>query len=68
MEGATTITFTTTAKTTIVIVTDTANKKIKIGDAKYTTDANGILSMELAAGTHTISKGDSMNVYAIIIE
>ena len=68
MEKATSISFTTTASATITIITDTASKKIKIGDTKYTTDANGVYTMTLAAGTHTITKGDSMNVYAIIIE
>lgn len=69
MESSTKITFTTTQTTTITIVTDTASKKIKINDKNYTTDSNGVLVVDdFAAGSVTISKGDSINVYTIIVE
>ena len=69
MESATSITFTTTASMTLVIVTDaTAEKKIKIDDVANKTNTSGILIVELAAGNHTITKGDSINVYAVILK
>ncbi len=69
MESSTRITFTTTQTTTITIVTDTASKKIKINDKNYTTDSNGVVVIDnFAAGAVTIVKGDSMNVYTIIVE
>ncbi len=67
MESSTNIAFTLDSAATITLVTDTASKKIKIDDTKYTTDTDGIVSQALTAGSHTVTKGDSMNVYAIII-
>ena len=69
MESATSIKFTTTQKSKITIVTDSSSKKIKINTKNYTTDVSGILILEnVAAGDIEIVKGESMNVYAIIVE
>ncbi|MFA4046096.1 pectate lyase [Prevotella sp. PCHR] len=69
MESATNISFTTTEELTITVITDgTSGKRIKFDGTNYTVDANGIVSQKLAAGSHTITKGDSINVYAIIAE
>lgn len=69
MESSTSITFTTTASMTITIISDGASgKKIKIDGTNYTADSNGVFTITLAAGSHSITKGDSINVYAIIIE
>ncbi len=67
MESKTSITFTTTEAKTLTIVTDTASKKISIDGTKVSTDSDGVVTQSLAGGDHTISKGDAMNVYAIII-
>jgi len=67
MESSTSIAFTLDSAATLTLITDTASKRIKIDDTKYTTDTDGILSQSLEAGSHTVAKGDSLNVYAIII-
>ncbi len=69
MEKNTTVTFTTTSQTTLTIVfgsTDNAN--IKVDDAKKTADNSRVLTITLAAGSHTISKADSANVFYISIQ
>ena len=67
MESSTAITFTIDSAYTLVIITDSDSKKIKLDNSDKTTDANGVLSIDLASGSHTITKGDSMNVYALIL-
>ncbi|MBR4372977.1 MAG: hypothetical protein IKP49_01265 [Treponema sp.] len=68
MESSTSISFTLSAASTLTIVTDTASKKIKIGEDAYQTDSDGVVTQSLSAGSYTVTKKDSMNVYAIIIE
>ena len=54
---------------TLTIVTDGAEgKKIKIDGEKTPVDGNGYVIVTLTAGTHTITKGDSMNVYYISLQ
>lgn len=66
MESSTSISFTTVDELTITVVTDGASKRIKFDGTNKTTDAEGIYSETLAPGSHTITKGDSINLYAII--
>ncbi|MBR4496759.1 MAG: hypothetical protein IKP12_06470 [Acholeplasmatales bacterium] len=68
MESSTSIEFTLESDKTLVIITDAASKKIKVDDNNKVTDANGVLVIELKAGTHKVTKGDSINVYAFIIK
>ena len=68
MESSTSITFTLTELRTITLVFGTTGKTVKIDGTKYTTDSACIVTVELEAGTHTISKGDSINLYYIILE
>lgn len=68
MESKTTITFTTSKALKLIIVTDTASKKIKVDGTNETTDSNKVVEVEIAAGSHTITKGDTMNVVAIIFQ
>ena len=67
MESSTSITFTLEKTSEITVVTDAASKKIKFDGTAVTTEADGVVKKELAAGSHTIIKGDTLNVYAIII-
>ena len=62
MESATSITFTATSDGTLTLVTDTANKTIKVNGQKYTTDANGVATVAVSAGAVEITKGDTMNL------
>ena len=68
IESSTSITFTLTESRTLTLVFGTASRSVKINGTSYTTDANGIVTVELAAGSHTITKGDSMNLYYMILE
>lgn len=68
MESSTSIKFTTGAAKTLYIVTDTPSGKIKVDGNTVTADADGIASVNLSAGNHTIAKGDTMNVYSLIIK
>ena len=67
IESSTNITFTITeAKTlTLVFVENTTN--IKIDGERITNDSN-IITVELATGTHTITKADTMNLFYIVLE
>ena len=54
---------------TLTLVTDGAEgKKIKIDGEKTAVDANGYVTVTLSAGTHTVTKGDSMNLYYISLQ
>ncbi len=68
MESATTISFTCSGNVTLIIITDTASKKIKLDGGNKTTDTDGVYTESLSSGTYTITKGDSINVYAIIVK
>ena len=66
MESSTSITFTAPAsKLTLVFGGSTApnGKTVKIDGTKHTVGETGILVVELEAGTHTITKGDSIFLY-----
>lgn len=63
IESTTSITFTTTAPSTLTLVfNDTFNGKIKIDGTDYTVTA-GILTLALPVGSHTILKRDTANLY-----
>ena len=68
-ESSTSITFTTTTKMTLTIVFGDSDSKtnIKIDGEKQETSTK-ILVIELEAGTHTITKADSTNVFYISLE
>lgn len=68
METKTSIKFTAASDVVVTIITDTASKSIKINGTAYTTDSNGVLTQAISKGAVEITKGDSMNVYAIIVE
>ena len=61
MESATSITF--SGSGTLTLVFAEASKTVKIDGTKYTTDANGIVTVTLSAGSHEILKGDSINLF-----
>ncbi|GHV44887.1 hypothetical protein FACS1894180_6780 [Bacteroidia bacterium] len=69
MEGSTSISFTTTATMNLTLVfggsTSANGKKVKINGTNYTLDATEILTETLEAGTHTVTKGDAINLFYI---
>jgi hypothetical protein len=52
----------------LTLVFGTAGKTVKINGQAYTTDANGIVSVALGLGNHTITKGDSINLYYMMLD
>ena len=67
MESATNITFNApkTGKLTLVFggTTAAAGKTVKIDGTSYTADSNGIVTAELLAGSHSVTKGDAINLF-----
>ncbi len=72
MESSTSISFTLTESKTLILVfggsTSASGQKVKIDGEKQTIGSDGVLSITLEAGTHTITKGDSINLFYMILE
>ncbi len=66
MESATNIAFTAPADGNLTLVFAEAAKGVKVDGTKYTTDANGIVTVDLKAGAHTITKGDSISLFYMV--
>lgn len=65
IESSTTITFTTTQSGNLTLVLDaTFNGAIKVDGTSYTAIA-GIVTVSISAGSHTITKGDTTNLFYI---
>lgn len=71
MESATQVTFTTATDATLKIYVDTAGKKLKVDGRAYTSEAtadgDNVVTVTLNAGSHTISKGDVLGLYALTL-
>lgn len=67
IESSTNISFDLTETRTITLVFVESTTNIKIDGVKITSDTN-MITVELEAGTHTITKADTMNLFYIIIE
>lgn len=71
MESATQVKFTTANDLTLKIYVDTAGKKIKVDGTAYTSaaDENGdnVVTVSLSAGSHTITKGDVLGLFALTL-
>ena len=65
IETATSIGFSTGSSGKLTLVFGSAAATIKIDGTKYTADGNGILTADIAAGSHTITKADSVNLFYI---
>ena len=68
MESSTSISFTLESEKTLTLVFKEAGKIVKIDGEKHTSDASGTVVITLSAGTHTVSKGDVMNLFCIVLE
>ena len=69
IESATTITFTTSAATTITIITDSTSITVTIDGTAYAPNSDGVIIIEnLASGSHTISRGSGeAHIYAVSV-
>ena len=68
METSTSIEFTLSKKATVKLVFNADfEKSVKVNGEKVTAKA-GIVTVELAAGAHKITKGDSGNLFLIVVD
>ncbi|MDR0375970.1 MAG: hypothetical protein LBH85_09685 [Treponema sp.] len=69
MESSTTVSFSITEAMTLTLYFASAetDKKVKIDGRSYTTDSNATATVSLEAGSHTIAKGDSINLFYILL-
>ena len=67
MESSTSISFTAPSEGTLTLVfggeTSASGKTVKIDGTAYTVDSDGTLTITLAAGSHTVTKGDAINLF-----
>jgi hypothetical protein len=52
---------------TLYFASTETGKKVKVDDTSYTTETGAKVSVDLAAGTHSITKGDSINLFYILL-
>ena len=65
MESSTKISFTTTGTSTLKLIFNSGeSKRVKVDSTNYTMN-NGVVSVSLSAGAHTIVKTDVANLYYI---
>lgn len=67
MESSTSITFTIDKKMTLTLVFVESTTNIKLNGEKITSDTSTIV-LELEAGTYTITKADTKNLFYIVLE
>lgn len=63
METATSIAFTSSGNGTLTLVFVEPTATIMVDNTKYTSDGTGIITVSLSAGSHTIAKADSANLF-----
>ena len=68
METKTTIDFTLSKKATVTLVFNADFAKTVVVDGVKVTANAGIATVELAAGAHKITKGDSGNLFLIVVD
>ena len=66
IESATSIGFRAANAGTITLVFAEADATIKIDGTKYTSSGDGIITVDLAAGDHAITKADSANLFYMV--
>ncbi|MEK3796613.1 pectate lyase [Paenibacillus sp. FSL R7-0204] len=67
IESATRIQFTTAKASTLTLVFGSEGTKIKVDGTSYPI-TNGVATISLAAGAHTISKDTTANLYYLMVE
>ncbi len=67
MESSTNISFTTTSDAKLVLVFNTASKKVKVDGSDVTASSEGIVEKDIKAGSHTVTKKDSINLFYMAV-
>ena len=69
MESNTQVIFSTASTMTLTLYVDTVGKRIKVDGQNYTSttneDGDYVVTITLSAGSHTITKGDAMGLFAL---
>ena len=63
IETSTSISFNAPSSGKLTLVFGDPSSTIKVDGTKYTADANGILTVDLSAGAHTLAKADAVNLF-----
>ncbi len=66
MESATSVGFTNTANGDLTLVFVEPNATVKVDGTKYTANGDGIIQVSVSAGTHTITKANTANLYYMV--
>ena len=66
MESSTSIKFTASSNGTLTLVFAESGKNVKINGKKNASDSNCIVTVDVAAGSVEITKGDTMNLFYMI--
>ncbi|MCM1221947.1 MAG: hypothetical protein NC548_46495 [Lachnospiraceae bacterium] len=69
VESGTQVSFATSENLTLKLYVDTVGKRIKVDGENYTSEstenADNCITVCLSAGTHTVSKGDALGLFAL---
>ena len=68
MESKTSISFTVEKECKLIIVNDVSSAGIKVNGTSHKADTEGVLTLNIAVGSYTITKDTSLNIYAIIVQ
>ena len=68
METSTSITFTASTAGKLILVFNASDTKhnCKFDNVKVDSDSNGIVTLNVTAGAHSITKRDSSNLYYMV--
>ena len=67
LESSTNISFTLSSNSKLTLVTDTSTTNFKLDGTKISTNSNGVTTVDVSAGQHSITKADSGNLFMLII-
>ncbi len=68
LESRTVITFALAESMTLTLKVDKGDVDVKLDGTRYEADGSGYVTVTLAAGTHTITKGDSCNLCYVLLK
>ena len=66
MESATSISFTAPSAGSLTLVFAETTANINVNGVKYTSSGDGIITIDVAAGTNTITKADTANLFYMV--
>lgn len=66
LETATSISFNAASAGSLTLVFVEPSATIKVDGTKYTSDGSGIITVDLAAGSHTVTKADTANLFYMV--